>query len=813
MQALHRTATIIALAGAAIAQELGPAAEPRLSFDEANELARALRWLSLRGGQFDTRGNGPDLPDDLRAPEAVDGGRTVFLVQFDGPVTRELKLRVAATGVELLDYVPNHSFMARGDTEQRAQLERMLETVWSGELHPAYRIDPRLRAASVAPGFADSVLELAVLGFLRGGRDELERALREVSATVDDLWLEHEHWVARVRASAPQARQLARRAAVQWIEPASAPELRNNNAVWVVQTNQSGYTRIWDAGLHGEGQVIGHIDGPFTTNPCWFRDPNNAPVGPAHRKVVYLSATGADDHGTHTACTAAGDAQPITGSTSGRGLAYMAKLAHTDFPVATFSPVATTHSQNGARIHTNSWGDDTTTAYNLLCNSIDAYQHANEDELVFFAISNTLALTNPDSAKNMVAVGATQNGLAADGQCFGAVGPTFDGRRKPDLMAPGCNVTSATTGSCAVTTLNGTSMAAPALAAAGALVRQYFEQGFHPSGTASASNAFTPSGALVKAVLANSAQDVTGIPGFPSDREGWGRVNLDRALYFVGDAAKLFALEQRNAAGLTTGQQVEFTLHVQSPTRFDVALVFTDAAGTVNAADPVVNDLDLELVSPSNVTYFGNVFSAGASVPGGVHDAKNNVERCSLSSAEVGAWTVRVLAPNVPQGPQGFGLCANGDIAVGGTSSPDVYCTSSLTTNFCVPAMTTAGVARASAASGFVLAAASVEGQRQGLIFYGTSGRLALPWRPGSTSFQCVRQPLQRMDVQSSGGVAGGCAGLLATDWNAFIATHPAALGAPVAPGLVVDAQAWFRDPGAPGLSNLSNAVEFTVQP
>jgi hypothetical protein len=28
-----------------------------------------------------------------------------------------------------------------------------------------------------------------------------------------------------------------------------------------------------------------------------------------------------------------------------------------------------------------------------------------------------------------------------------------------------------------------------------------------------------------------------------------------------------------------------------------------------------------------------------------------------------------------------------------------------------------------------------------------------------------------------------------------------------------VQAQAWFRDPNAPGQSNLSDALEFTVQP
>ena len=66
----------------------------------------------------------------------------------------------------------------------------------------------------------------------------------------------------------------------------------------------------------------------------------------------------------------------------------------------------------------------------------------------------------------------------------------------------------------------------------GALVRQYFTDGFYPSGMATPGSGFTPSGALIRAVMLNSAVDMTGIAGFPSNQEGWGRTLLDNALYF-----------------------------------------------------------------------------------------------------------------------------------------------------------------------------------------------------------------------------------------------------------------------------------------
>lgn len=141
------------------------------------------------------------------------------------------------------------------------------------------------------------------------------------------------------------------------------------------------------------------------------------------------------------------------------------------------------------------------------------------------------------------------------------------------------------------------------------------------------------------------------------------------------------------------------------------------------------------------------------------------------------------------------------------------YCTSSVTMNGCVATISAVGTASASAASGYTLRVGSVEGQRQGLIFYGIDGQLALPWFSGSTSYLCVKSPVQRLPAQSSGGVLGTCSGVLARDWNLFMANTPSALGQPRIVGQTFDAQAWFRDPPSPKTTNLSNAIHFTLAP
>jgi len=141
------------------------------------------------------------------------------------------------------------------------------------------------------------------------------------------------------------------------------------------------------------------------------------------------------------------------------------------------------------------------------------------------------------------------------------------------------------------------------------------------------------------------------------------------------------------------------------------------------------------------------------------------------------------------------------------------YCTAGVSANGCTPTMDFTGSPTISANSGFALTVAGLDGQRQGLVFYGVNGRKSDPWSPASTSFLCVKTPVQRMGLTTSNGTLGQCDGSLTYDWLAFVAAHPASLGAPFNPGVLVDAQCWFRDPAAPAGTNLSDALEFVTTP
>jgi hypothetical protein len=146
---------------------------------------------------------------------------------------------------------------------------------------------------------------------------------------------------------------------------------------------------------------------------------------------------------------------------------------------------------------------------------------------------------------------------------------------------------------------------------------------------------------------------------------------------------------------------------------------------------------------------------------------------------------------------------------------PANYCTAGTTTNACVPALTATDNPSLSAATSCILNAANIEGQKQGLIFYGidNSGFSPLPWSPGSSSFLCVKSPTQRSGAQASGGTTAQCNGAFSLDWHTFQAANTGLIGQPWSLGAKVYAQAWFRDPPAPKTTNLSDAVEMTYVP
>ncbi len=650
------TAVAYSAVGWAVANDtVGPASRETLA-----------RTLELKVGNIDTR----TLPNLLEGSTVSADAR--LALQLDGPMSPDRAAALEAAGVLIGEYLPTNTFIVQIPTGRLDALRNLTFALWLGEFQQNWKIDPELGLRQfqtperIAISDAGNV-RVAITLFPQADASATNDLLASLGATTNAADLAGNQWVIDATLSYNAALLLADVAEVQFVEDAPEANFRNDTNRWILQGNVSAQTPVWDRGIHGEGQIGGLIDGAMRESHCMFDD---APApGPTHRKIVgYRGTAGSDLHGTHTAGTFVGDNTPFGSYTTNDGMAFAAKVSFKNLGSITGSNLYTSLVEahtDGGRVHSNSWGDDSTRSYTTWARQIDQFSWDLEDNVVAFAISNGSISTTPENATNCLAVAATQDTPNQGSHCSGGTGPTQDGRRKPEIYAPGCNTISANASTtCSSTGLTGTSMACPAASGAALLVRQYFTDGFYPSGAANASDAFTPTGGLIRAMMMNCATDMTGVTGYPSNLEGWGRVLLDNSMYFPGEARKLIVRDVRKADGLATAGTSTFTINVLSNAQpLRITMSFTQPPAAVNATNPAINDLDLEVSEPGGSSYRGNVFSAGQSSVGGAADTKNNTEMVIRTTPAVGVYTITVRGTAVNTGPSPFAVVVTGDVS------------------------------------------------------------------------------------------------------------------------------------------------------
>ena len=340
------------------------------------------------------------------------------------------------------------------------------------------------------------------------------------------------------------------------------------------------------------------------------------------------------------------------------------------------SPMWTQAFNAGARIHTNSYGIPGDGSYSFNDINVDRSLRDMEDLLILFSAGNNDGPVNstgsPGNAKNVLTVGALGHGNSTFVAGFSNRGPTDDGRIKPDITASGSSIESArgdllndnNISAPSRATKSGTSMSTPITAGGAALVRQYYTDGFYPTGVANPADAHIPTGALMKATLINGAG--TDVGHFNKDT-GWGRVFLANSILFDDSEKQLRIWEVSNKNGLKTNEEMEFKVGVTNNQDLSITLVWYDLPGPFGSSKTLINDLDLS-VSVNGNTYKGNVFNGVAnSITGGDNDSINTVEQVRIPEPTEGIYTIKVKAANIPGDEsfnsfrQGFALVATAD--------------------------------------------------------------------------------------------------------------------------------------------------------
>ena len=679
--------------------------------------------VRLGYAEFDGEADGgPDVLPEYRAQVCPEADYAYYIVQFAGPITDKMKSGLESQGACLLDYIPDFSFVVRMAPKAASKLQTStsLPIAWVGEYQPAFKLSSGLRQfVREGERVLQSNMPRLMIRFFPGQHtaesvSDLEQLASSSGAMVEVVESHRsavQPWLV-LSISAQDLGQLlpdlAAQRDVAWIDLYQVPRVLNDVARWVVQSDVENNCSVWSHDIHGEGQIIGVGDTGVDADSCFFYDGSQglptSTVNKWQRKIIaYIDYTGEagwdeDGHGTHIAGTLAGDNYSHSGEyDTNDGIAYGAKLMVQDIgdkdslssiPFGLDGYFRQAYNA-GARIHSNSWGKPSGSAgdnaYSYRSREVDDFMWKHPDFLIFFANGNDgpadSTVNPPATAKNCVSVGSCKNPHAPfsenDMASSSSHGPTADGRIKPTIVAPGEYLNSAQSDrnissyNCGTVSMQGTSMACPVAAASAALARQYFTEGFYPTGNRNSADAFEPSASLLKAVLINGAVDMTGSDtggAIPANGQGWGRINLDNVLYFSGDSQPLAVWDV--SPGLQTGNYDEYTVSVSSADMLKVTLVWTDYPSSEAAQTNLVNDLDLLVAAPSGDQYRGNWFRYGLSVPGGDFDRRNVVECVYIRTPQEGDYNIKVQGYNIPEGPQPYSLVVVGGGQSGGARAP-----------------------------------------------------------------------------------------------------------------------------------------------
>lgn len=620
---------------------------------------------------------------------------SLAIIQFAGTPSSVWRDQVEALGVQLLRYVPEDAFVADLNGVSPGQLQQLDFIAWIGPYRPDHKIHQTLASmASVTNAQAKAShpqrIAVSVLLSPRAPAAPAETA-RRLLDRIDQESRLRSGTVLRGEMNPGQLQSLARSRAVLWIEPAPQIKLFDEVSSDIVAgAGTPGTTQIQALGYDGAGVTVAVADSGLDSGDTNAMHPD---IQGRVKALFHYGTPGqledaADEHshGTHCAGIIAGNG--ATGEVDENGFLFglgvapgvsligqrLFDAAGGYAPPPSFETLTRDARRAGADIGSNSWGDDTQGRYDIsamefdeLVRDADALALGDQPYILEFSAGNagpgTRTIGSPAVAKNVIATGASNNDrrnlpieeftiydtgpeTMAD---FSSRGPCQDGRIKPDLVAPGSWIASLRSVyanddfawwpiSQNYLYQGGTSQAGPQVSGAAAVFVQFYRTNHAGA---------TPSPALVKAALINSATDLDDsydtLPA-PNHDEGWGRVDLPALLASARDYAFV-----NQTVLLTNSAFYEKRVLIGSPEEpLKVTLAYTDVPGNPAAVVALVNDLDLEVVAPNGQLYRGNQFDFGESIPDAAGaDPINNVEGVLIFTPTPGEYIIRVRGTRI----------------------------------------------------------------------------------------------------------------------------------------------------------------------
>ncbi|NDI98384.1 S8 family serine peptidase [Flavobacterium sp. LaA7.5] len=394
-------------------------------------------------------------------------------------------------------------------------------------------------------------------------------------------------------------------------------------------------------------------------------------------------------HATHVSGTMMGRG---VSNPNAKGLAYSATLlAHDSF---NDTSEALARANDGLLVSNHSYGVDFSVqpewkkgAYDSAAKNWDEITFAAEYYLPVFAAGNDRnkpadgtndtspsIIVGDGNAKNVVTVAAcheVSNYTGASSvqmSSFSSYGPTDDYRIKPDIATQGVDVTSCYDESNVdYRQLQGTSMAAPGIAASLTLMQQHYN----------ALNGNFMRAATAKGLMIHTADEAGTAPG-PDHRFGWGLVNVTKAVQLISaDDQNTTAIIEENT--LTQSQVYTKNVTALNSDMLKATISWTDKSGPANngvenLTTPVlVNDLDIRITKDGE-TFFPWRLTTGLTAVK-EDNVVDNVEVIEIENPTIGAiYTITVTHKGILDGftSQKYSLIVDGVTDIAGVSDKQI---------------------------------------------------------------------------------------------------------------------------------------------
>lgn len=606
--------------------------------------------IHLAIGSFDPMTD--ELPKS-RLDDSEDYRQTgMAIIQLNHHTGSSLYNLVDEYGVFILDNLGGSSWLVRLSHPNDLSIIQQDDSVrWAGSMMPGWRISPDVTSTT------SYIAAIPAVDLKPESLATLSHDLVIMGA--DEAWCGLH--LCEIKGSL-NLESLARDGRIIWAEPAYEMKLTNAVAGAIVGISEITNSSL---GLDGSGEKISFTDtGIDQTHPDII-----GRIAGVYTQFG-LDPSPADSnggHGTHIALTIAGDG---SGDSLATGIAPAANIvvyALEHDPTGVFGRIGSIYDmlshaeQEGSRVAVNAWGSNGNYgAYTADSRSLDVFVHDNPNFLPIFSAGddpaqNASKVLAPSTAKNVLSIGASTTNPAGSVANFSSLGPSLDGRVKPDLVAPGVSLCSGRAEDASIPTglscgtgthsngnnlymsLSGSSQATAVAGGSISLIREFIREEVGIT---------TPTASLLKAASINGAIDL-GTANIPNAQEGWGQISVANTVIPSYNGTDLDTYHD-NSRTLSAGFSTLYQFDINPSSGLDITLVWSDVAGSANSAQNesrLVNDLDLLLTAPDGTVYKGNVMVNGFSVPNGVHDSINNVERINLAPSSPllsGKWQVEI---------------------------------------------------------------------------------------------------------------------------------------------------------------------------